>query len=50
MYYAEKMEDGRMWFKAHPDSEWREFTKEMYYRKIVELIESRDSLIKELNK
>ena len=36
MYYSEKWINGRLHFKTTPDGDWKEFTLEMYAKRVIE--------------
>ena len=36
MYYAETWINYRLYFKSTPDGEWREFSIDMYTRRVIE--------------
>ncbi len=52
MYYAEKLIDGKWYWKAHPDSKWIEFTIPGYVNKIADMqreMNARDEYINSIN-
>lgn len=39
MYYSEKIENGKIYFKNSPDGEWKEFSQEQYAKRAQEIRE-----------